>query len=99
MKEKWNIYIGLNDKDTKQQEKSNIEYREMLKPYLDNNDISGATIYFASGYWEKELENTLVVSVLDVPKYKVYHFCNAVKLAFNQTCIMIEKTFCDIDFI
>ena len=71
----------------------------MLKPYLDNNDITGATIYFAQGYWGNETENTLVISLLDVPKYKVYHFCNAIKLAFNQYCIMIEKTFCEIDFV
>ena len=66
---KYNIYIGMFDKDTKQQEISSQDYFNKIRQVLRLNKIDNYTIYKAKGHYRSELqivcEPTLVVEFID----------------------------------
>ena len=51
---KFNLYVGLNDKDTKTQEISTIEAYKLITNIIVANDVDGFTILEANGYYVHE---------------------------------------------
>ena len=51
---KYQLYLGLNDKDTKLQKIDTIEAYKMVENILLNNEITGYTIYQARGVFKHE---------------------------------------------
>ena len=51
---KYNIYIGLNDKDSKKQEVSTRRAKEEVIKILNNNNITGLTMYKVVGVFKHD---------------------------------------------
>ena len=53
---KYNIYIGMFDKDTKQQELSNTEFLNKVRSVMRSMHIDNYTIYKGKGHYRSELQ-------------------------------------------
>lgn len=101
---KYNIYIGLNDKDSKRQEITTRRAREEVIKILNNNNINGLTMYVIDGVFKHETgevvhEKSLKVELLEVEEDEVIKSINELKRALNQESILLEKEEKKIYFI
>lgn len=101
---KYNIYIGLNDKDNKKQIVCTRRAREEVIKILNNNNINGLTMYEVMGVFKHEtgeivFEKSLKVELLEVREDEVIKSINELKRALNQESILLEKEEKEIDFI
>ena len=101
---KYNIYIGLNDKDSKRQEITTRRAREEVIKILNNNNINGLTMYVVDGVFKHENgevvhEKSLKVELLEVREDEIIKSINELKEALNQESILLEKEEKEIDFI
>jgi hypothetical protein len=88
------LYIGLNDKDSKQQEISTLDAYKIIfnavKKYYD-----GATITESRGFYTHEsgavtFENSLVCSILFADDDKTRQLAEDLKILLNQETIALE---------
>ena len=101
---KYNIYIGLNDKDSKKQEVSTRRAREEVIKILNANNIIGLTMYEVTGVFQHEdgiltFEKSLKVELLEVKKEEVLKSIEELKTALNQESIMLEEEEKKVNFI
>ena len=101
---KYNIYIGLNDKDSKKQEVSTRRAREEVIKILNNNNITGLTIYEVMGVFKHDTgevvyEKSLKIELLEVKKEEVLRSVEELKKALNQESILLEEEEKKISFI
>ena len=101
---KYNIYIGLNDKDSKKQEVSTRRAKEEVIKILNNNNITGLTMYEVSGAFKHEdgtmtYEKSLKVELLEVEEEDVLKSIEELKVALNQESIMLEKERKEVSFL
>ena len=101
---KYNIYIGLNDKDSKKQEVSTRRAREEVIKILNANNIIGLTMYEVTGVFKHDtgevvFEKSLKVELLEVKKEDVLKSIQELKKALNQESILIEEKEKKISFI
>ena len=101
---KYNIYIGLNDKDSKKQEVSTRKAKEEVIKILNANNITGLTIYEVMGVFKHEdgtitFEKSLKVELMEVEEEDVKKSINELKTALNQECILLEKEKKEVNFI
>lgn len=101
---KYNIYIGLNDKDSKKQEISIERAKEKVIEILTNNNINGLTMYKVDGVFKHEtgevvFEKSLKVELLEVKKEDVLRSIEELKKALNQESILFEEEEKKISFI
>lgn len=101
---KYNIYIGLNDKDSKKQEISTRRAREEVIKILNNNNINGLTMYVVDGVFKHEdgtivFEKSLKVELIEVEESEVIKSIQELKKALNQESILLEKEKKEISFI
>ena len=92
--DKFTLYLGLNDKDTKTQLVSTLEaYKvvtNVLKTYTD-----GATVFEANGIYKHDdgtiiVEKTLRIELLFVNKSTVKEIVNTLKKMLNQESIAVQ---------
>ena len=93
---KYQLYLGLNDKDTKLQKIDTVEAYKMVENILLNNEITGYTIYQARGVFKHEngaitQENTLIIEMIFVEEELVDDIIQTLKTIFNQESIMKTK--------
>ena len=101
---KYNIYIGLNDKDSKKQEVSTRKAKEEVIKILNNNNITGLTMYEVTGVFKHDtgevvFEKSLKVELLEVKKEDVLRSIEELKTALNQESIMLEEEEKKVNFI
>ena len=101
---KYNIYIGLNDKDSKKQEVSTRRAKQEVIKILNNNNITGLTMYEVTGVFKHEdgtitFEKSLKVELLEVKKEDVLRSIEELKKALNQESILLEKEEKEVNFI
>lgn len=101
---KYNIYIGLNDKDSKKQEVSTRRAKGEVIKILNNNNITGLTMYEVTGVFKHEdgtltFEKSLKVELLEVEEEEVLRSINELKTALNQESVLLEKEKKEINFI
>ena len=101
---KYNIYIGLNDKDSKKQEVSTRKAKEEVIKILNDNNITGLTMYEVTGVFKHEtgevvFEKSLKVELLEVEEEEVLKSIQELKRALNQESIMLEKEQKEVNFI
>ena len=101
---KYNIYIGLNDKDSKKQEVSTRRAKEKVIEILNDNNITGLTMYEVMGVFKHEdgfitFEKSLKVELLEVKENEVIKSIQELKRALNQESILLEKEKKEINFI
>ena len=97
--EKYTLYVGLNDKDTKTQLISTLEAYKICNNILLHY-TDGATIFEANGLYKHEdgtfvLEKTLRIEWLFATKAIIDKIVTDLKVAFNQESIAVQKEVID----
>ena len=92
--DKYTLYIGLNDKDTKQQKIDNLEASKIVQNILTEK-TDGGTIYNATGVYKHDdgtviIENTLRVEIVAVPLLAIREAIEIIKIALNQESIILQ---------
>lgn len=101
---KYNLYIGLNDKDSKKQKISTKRAKEEVIKVLNNNGINGLTMYEVEGIFKHEtgevvLEKSLKIELLEVEEKDILKSIKELKKELNQESILLEKEKKEINFI
>lgn len=91
---KYTLYIGLNDKDTKQQKIDTLEASKIVQNVLTDT-TGGGTIYSATGVYKHDngavvIENTLRVELVAVALEAVRGAVETIKTALNQESIILQ---------
>ena len=95
MIEKYTLYVGLNDKDTKVQEIATLEaYKIINKLLLSYTD--GATIFEAVGIYKHDdgsfvTENTLRIELMFIEKSAVKEIVENIKKILNQESVAVQR--------
>ena len=95
---KYNIYVGMFDKDTKQQEISNQDFLNTVRKVLRLNKIDNYTIFKGKGHYRSELqivtEPTIVIEIVDYIDY-CKKFIDTLKYQLrtelNQESVLMTK--------
>lgn len=93
--EKWTLYVGLNDKDSKVQEIEELEAYKIVRNLL-LNFTDGATVFSAMGIYKHEdgtfvTEKTFRIELLFVEKPTVKEIVNQLKVLLNQESIAVQR--------
>jgi len=99
---KYTLYVGLNDKDTYQQEIP-TERAEALVTEIALRYVEAFTLIGARGVWTDELgvptyENTLVLEFLYATEEQIDQIMAEVPVALNQNSILVERQEVDCRF-
>lgn len=97
--EKYTLYLGLNDKDKKQQLISTVEAYKICNNILLHY-TNGATVFEANGIYKHDdgtftIEKTLRIELLFVNQNTIDKIVNDLKQAFNQESIAIQRQVVD----
>ena len=93
--EKYILYVGLNDKDTKTQKIDTLSAYNLTNNILLNY-VEGATVTQSKGIYKHNngnvvIENTLIIELLFTDKTTVETIAKELKIALNQESIAIQK--------
>ena len=99
-----NLYIGLNDKDTKRQEITNLDAKAEISAILFKCFPNGFTLQECQGMYKHDdgtvvCENTIKVILFDYNMGLVSDAVKDLKLKLNQECIAVERIETTINFI
>lgn len=92
---KFTLYLGLNDKDSKQQQISTLEAYKVVSNILAN-DFGGGTIFEAQGIYKHEdgtvvVETTLRIEILFAELPAIKNLVTTLKKVFNQESIAVQE--------
>ena len=101
---KYNVYIGLNDKDTLNQIIDTTKARKEVYNILLKNNIKAYTIYLVNGVFTNDKneitkEKTLKLEVLDIKKEDILKSIKEFKKVLNQESILLEEEKKEISFL
>lgn len=93
--DKYILYVGLNDKDTKTQKIDTLSAYNLANNILLNY-VEGATVTQSKGIYKHQngnvvIENTLIIELLFTDKQTVETIAKELKIALNQESIAIQK--------
>lgn len=99
-----NLYIGLNDKDTKRQELSNLEAKAEISAILFRYCPYGFTLQECQGMYKHDdgtvvCENTIKVILLDYNMSMIFEIVEDLKRKLNQECIAVEHIKSTVNFV
>lgn len=99
-----NLYIGLNDKDTKRQELTNLDAKAEISTILFKYFSNGFTLQECQGMYRHEdgtvvCENTIKVILFDYNIGLVLDAVEDLKLKLNQECIAVEHIKTTVNFV
>ncbi len=103
MIEKYTLYVGLNDKDTKTQIITTEESRYIIQSILLNLNISGYTIYNGVGLYKHDngaitKEETFIIELIYIDINTVNQAIEGLKKALNQESILLQVQNTNISF-
>jgi hypothetical protein len=92
--EKFTLYLGLNDKDTKTQKIATLEAYKIVTNLLAA-DFGGGTIYEAQGIYKHDdgtvvTETTLRIEILFATRAQVLDLIATLKKLFNQESVALQ---------
>lgn len=92
--EKFTLYLGLNDKDTKTQKINTLEAYKIVTNLLAA-DFGGGTIYEARGIYKHDdgtivAEMTLRIELLFTTRAQVLDLIATLKKLFNQESVALQ---------
>lgn len=90
--EKFTLYVGLLDKDTKKQEVSTSEVYKKLSQIIGDCTISQSIGYYTHNNGDKISEESLRVEILFKTYEEVKMLCRLIKREFNQESVALERT-------
>lgn len=105
MTEKYTLYVGLNDKDSKVQQISTLEAFKVITNLLQSY-VDGATIFEADGIYKHEngvvvVEKTLRIEVLyfdDInAKQTTKKIVDDIKRILNQESVAVQREVVESD--
>ena len=101
---KYNIYIGLNDREELKQIIDTTKAKKEVYNILLKNNIKGYTIYLVNGVFTNEKneitrEKTLKLEILDIKKDDILKAIQEIKKALNQESVLLEEEVKKINFI
>ena len=90
-----NLYIGLNDKDTKRQEITNLDAKTRISSILFRYFPNGFTLQECQGLYKHKdgtvvCENTIKVILLCHTNGMIFEIIQDLKRELNQECIAVE---------
>lgn len=92
--EKYILFMGLNDKETKTQLVSTLEaYKitmNIIKRYCDGGTVSEALGFYTHENGSVVTENSLRIELLFIDKTTCKSIVDALKVAFNQESIAVQ---------
>lgn len=93
--DKYILYVGLNDKDTKIQKIDTLSAYNLTNNILLNY-VEGATVTQSKGIYKHNngnvvIENTLIIELLFTDKTTVETIAKELKIVLNQESIAIQK--------
>ena len=92
---KTDIYIGLNDRETKAQKYETASYITVLKNVCNNYQIPFSFNLVHGGYMhesgEYTEENTLILSLIDTDPKIVHDIAEDLCVCFNQESVLITS--------
>lgn len=93
--QKFTIYLGLNDKETKQQKISTLEAYKIVSGMI-SRAFDGGTIFEADGIYKHEsgsivIEKTLRIEILFAERKEILQFCQQLKEVFNQESVALQQ--------
>ena len=96
MIEKYTLYVGLNDKDSKIQKVNTVEAYKIIENLLLNLNVEGATIFEAKGLYKHDsgeyvIENTLRIEIMFVEKPIIKQLVDSIKLILNQESVAVQR--------
>ena len=101
---KHTIFLGLNDKDTKQQEIDTISCYKLAQRIMSNNGISAYTLSEANGVYTHDdgtitIEKTLQFIILGQNKQVINDIITDLKTTFNQESVLLTTERVNTEFI
>ena len=99
----YNLYVGLNDKDTYKQIIDDNTAMEIVRSVV-SKIVGGATFTKSFGYWVDEFgnettESAIVVKITATDDAHIERICGILNKKLNQNCIMVEKTMSQIAYV
>ena len=102
---KFDLFIGLNDKDKKRQLRTLKECKEVINNVLIDNNIDYYTLIDCNGCYMKEVEKTIDCMIIvndeleKTTTEKIKKSINELKKQLNQDSIMLKKERTDCLFL
>ena len=101
---KYNVYIGLNDKEELKQIIDTTKAKKEVYNILLKNNIKAYTIYLVNGVFTNEeneitKEKTLKIEVLDIKKDDIIKSIKELKKVLNQESVLLEEEVKKVNFI
>lgn len=99
----YNLYVGLNDKDTYEQIFDDDYAMETVRNIV-TKIVGGATFSKSFGHWVDEFgnetnETSIVVKIVGTDDAHIERICGELNHILNQNCIMVEKSESQIAFV
>lgn len=94
---KFTLYVGLNDKDTRKQEIDTEVAQDKISKILANYGIEGATFLGAKGLYtyitdnKTEQENTFKIEVLFAKRKQIEKAVAEIKKSLNQETVAVSQ--------
>lgn len=93
--EKFVLYVGLNDKDSKKQEIETQKAINLVCNILAKQGITDLTINTGLGAYTHEdgtrtFETSLIITMLFIERVQVVNAVSDIKTILNQECVALE---------
>jgi hypothetical protein len=94
---KFTLYVGLNDKDSRTQKVTLAQAKKTISRILAINEIEGATFLKAEGLYtyitdnKTELENTYKIEILFATDNQINNAVAKIKEVLNQESVAVVK--------
>lgn len=89
------LFIGLNDKDSKQQEINTLDafkiVMNLTRKYYEGGTISEAKGFYTHKDGTLTIETSLILSILFAETEKTLQLVNEIKQALNQESIALQS--------
>lgn len=99
--DKYDIYIGLKDKDTYEEYISINEFKNILDKYCRSNNVAFSLVTLRGGYEHSKgyvVENSLKVELINAPYDTVLDLAKWLKEKINTDTVMITKEETQIEY-
>lgn len=96
---KYEVYLGLNDKDTKKQEIATLEAYKITANICKDCTITEATGFFTHQNGTVVIEKSLKIELFEKTEEQIKEIANLLKIAFNQESVIVNKVITKSAFI
>lgn len=99
MDRKFELYLGLNDKETKRQEINTLDAYKVAANVCKDCSISELTGYYTHDNGAVVIEKSLKIELFGKEKTEVQAIAEQLKTIFNQELVIINEILVNSQFI